>query len=113
MEIILNNLLTNALKYNRQGGRVEISIESKDGSVIVRVADTGIGMTPEEAGRLFTEFVRIRNEKTRNILGSGLGLSIVKKIALLYGGDISVSSQPDVGSTFTVLLPQVHLAKPV
>ena len=112
MEIILNNLLTNALKYNRQGGRVEISIESKDGSVIVRVADTGIGMTPEEAGRLFTEFVRIRNEKTRNILGSGLGLSIVKKIALLYGGDISVSSQPDVGSTFTVLLPQVHLAKP-
>jgi two-component system sensor histidine kinase/response regulator len=112
MEIILNNLLTNAIKYNRDGGHVEISIESKDGSVIVRVADTGIGMTPEEAGRLFTEFVRIRNEKTRNILGSGLGLSIVKKIALLYGGDISVSSQPDVGSTFTVLLPQVHLAKP-
>jgi two-component system, sensor histidine kinase and response regulator len=112
MEIILNNLLTNALKYNRQGGRVEISIESKDGSVIVRVADTGIGMTPEEAGRLFTEFVRIRNEKTRNILGSGLGLSIVKKIALLYGGDISVSSQPDVGSTFTVLLPQAHQIQP-
>ncbi|OGP64089.1 MAG: hypothetical protein A2170_12525 [Deltaproteobacteria bacterium RBG_13_53_10] len=108
MEIILNNLLTNAIKYNREGGRVEIAIESKDGNVMVRVADTGIGMTPEETGRLFTEFVRIRNEKTRNILGSGLGLSIVKKIALLYGGDISVSSQPDVGSTFTVLLPQSH-----
>jgi two-component system sensor histidine kinase/response regulator len=108
MEIILNNLLTNAIKYNRAGGHVDIGIESEDGNVIVRVADTGIGMTLEETGRLFTEFVRIRSEKTRNILGSGLGLSIVKKIALLYKGNVSVSSQPDIGSTFTVVLPQVH-----
>jgi two-component system, sensor histidine kinase and response regulator len=110
IEIVFNNLLTNAVKYNRQGGRVEVGIESKDERVILRVTDTGIGMTPEEAGRLFAEFVRIRNEKTRDILGSGLGLSIVKKIALLYGGDISVSSQPDVGSTFSVTLLQAHPA---
>jgi len=108
MEIIHNNLLTNAIKYNREGGRVEIGIESTDGNVILRVADTGIGMTLEETGRLFAEFVRIRNEKTKAILGSGLGLSIVKKIALLYGGSVSVSSQPDIGSTFTVVLPQGH-----
>jgi len=108
IEIILNNLLTNAIKYNRGGGRVDVGIESKDGNLILRVADTGIGMTPEETGRLFAEFVRIRNEKTKDILGSGLGLSIVKKIALLYGGSVSVSSQPDMGSTFTVVLPQPH-----
>jgi len=108
IEIILNNLLTNAIKYNRQGGRVEVGIESKGERVILRVTDTGIGMTPEEAGQLFAEFFRIRNEKTRNILGSGLGLSIVKKIALLYGGDVFVQSQPDVGSTFIVTLLQAH-----
>jgi two-component system, sensor histidine kinase and response regulator len=108
IEIILNNLLTNAVKYNRRGGRVEVGIESKDERVILRVTDTGIGMAPEETGRLFAEFVRIRNEKTRDILGSGLGLSIVKKIASLYGGDVSVQSQPDVGSLFSVTLLQNH-----
>ena len=73
------------------------------------VTDTGIGMTPEETERLFGEFVRIRNEKTRDILGSGLGLSIVKKLVTLYGGETVVKSEPDVGTTFTVTLhePQV------
>ena len=61
-------------------------------------------MSEEELKRLFGEFVRIRNEKTQSILGSGLGLSIVKKLALLYGGDVQVESQPDVGSTFAVTL---------
>ncbi len=87
-------------------GHVEIGIGSKDEKVFFRVADTGIGMTPEETRQFFTEFARIKNEKTKNLVGSGLGLSIVKKIALLYGGDVSVSSQPDVGSTFTVSLPR-------
>ncbi len=61
-------------------------------------------MTPEECAKLFGEFVRIKNAKTKNILGSGLGLSILKKITSLYGGDITVSSEPDIGSTFTVTL---------
>lgn len=104
LEMILNNLLSNAIKYNRDGGRVEVELRSQDGQVTLVVSDTGIGLTPEEAGRLFGEFVRIRNEKTQHILGSGLGLSIVKKLALLYGGDATVASQPDVGSTFTVVL---------
>ena len=68
------------------------------------VTDTGIGLTEEEAAKLFGEFVRIKNDETRNIHGSGLGLSIVKKIADLYDGDVSVSSHPDQGSTFTVRL---------
>ncbi|MCY3024311.1 MAG: ATP-binding protein [Planctomycetota bacterium] len=104
IEIILNNLVSNAVKYNRDGGRVDIGIAAHDGEVKITVADTGIGMTPEEARKLFQDFVRIKNEKTRNILGSGLGLSIVKKLAQLYGGDVSVDSEPGHGSTFTVVL---------
>lgn len=104
IEIILNNLVSNAVKYNRDGGRVDVAIAADEGSVTVRVRDTGIGMTAEESARLFNDFVRIKNDKTRNIMGSGLGLSIVKKLAMLYGGDVSVKSEPGVGSTFTVLL---------
>lgn len=104
IDIILNNLVSNAVKYNRDAGSVELSIHADERDVTIEVADTGIGMTPEEAERLFNDFVRIKNDKTRNILGSGLGLSIVKKLARLYGGDVSVKSEPDKGSAFTVVL---------
>jgi signal transduction histidine kinase len=104
IEIIFNNLLTNAIKYNREGGRVEVGLRRDGKQAVVAVTDTGIGLSEEERNRLFGEFVRIRNEKTQSILGSGLGLSIVKKLALLYGGDVQVESQPDAGSTFTVTL---------
>ena len=104
LEIILNNLLTNAVKYNRPGGKVSLSASADDRTLAVEVADTGIGMSEAEAARLFQDFVRIRNEKTRETLGSGLGLSIVKKLASLNGGDVTVKSQPDVGSTFRVTL---------
>ena len=102
--IILNNLLSNAVKYNRDNGLVDVNIlEDKDRVTLV-VKDTGIGMTEEECAKLFGEFVRIKNEKTRNILGSGLGLSIVKKLARMYGGNATVTSVPDEGSTFRVTL---------
>jgi signal transduction histidine kinase len=102
MEIVLNNLLTNAVKYNRDGGRVDVALRAVGARVVIEVADTGIGMTPEECGRLFEEFVRIKNDHTRNIVGSGLGLSILRRLARLYGGDVTVASEPDVGTTFTV-----------
>ncbi|MDM7924636.1 MAG: ATP-binding protein [bacterium] len=104
IEMILNNLITNAVKYNRDGGRVDILLSDENGTARLTVRDTGIGMTPEETAMLFREFVRIKNEKTRSILGSGLGLAIVKKLALMYGGDVSVESEPDRGSAFTVVL---------
>ena len=105
LEIILNNLVSNAVKYNRDGGGVAVSIDRAAGGWRIRVADTGIGMAPEDTARLFQEFGRIRNEKTRHIPGTGLGLSIVKKLAQLYAGNVTVESTPDVGSTFTVTLP--------
>lgn len=104
LEIIFNNLISNAVKYNRRGGRVTVSLRGDEEDLTIAVSDTGIGLTKEEASRLFTDFVRIRNEKTHGILGSGLGLSIVKKLAALYGGSASVQSVPDQGSTFTVTL---------
>jgi len=104
LEIIVNNLVSNAVKYNRDGGRVDVAIAREGDHVSIRVADTGIGMTSDEVARLFGEFVRIRNAKTANILGSGLGLSIIKKLAQLYDGEATVESTPDVGTTFTVRL---------
>ena len=110
IEIILNNLISNAVKYNRDGGKVDITLSQDTATTsprtTIQVADTGIGMTPDDAARLFNDFVRIKNEKTVHILGSGLGLSIVKKLARLYDGDVAVASEPDVGSTFTVVLGQ-------
>lgn len=104
IDMILNNLMSNAVKYNRPNGRVEVTIAEDAGFATITVADTGIGMSPEETAKLFGEFVRIKNDRTRNILGSGLGLSIVKKLVELYDGSATVTSEPDVGSTFAIRL---------
>jgi signal transduction histidine kinase len=105
IEIIFNNLISNAVKYNKEGGEVSISIKEKGRGISIRVQDTGIGMSAEELESLFGEFVRIKNAKTRNITGSGLGLSIIKKIIENnYGGEIKAESVPDEGSTFSVRL---------
>ena len=109
MEIVFNNLISNAVKYNRVGGKAEITIDSSDNEAILIFSDTGIGITKNDTENLFTEFVRIKNEKTRNISGSGLGLSIVKKVVELYHGTINVESTPDVGTTFTIRLPKKPL----
>jgi signal transduction histidine kinase len=104
IEMVFNNLISNAVKYNRDHGSVGISVVMTGDEIRIQVQDTGIGMTQEETQRLFSDFSRIKNEKTRHILGSGLGLSTLKKIVMLYNGDITVKSKPDVGSTFTATL---------
>jgi len=108
IEIVFNNLISNAVKYNKVGGKAEITIDSSDVEAILIISDTGIGITKNDTENLFTEFVRIKNEKTRNISGSGLGLSIVRKVVELYHGTINVESTPDVGSVFTIRLPKKH-----
>jgi len=104
MEIVLNNLVSNAVKYNRDGGRVEVRLLPGADELTVEVEDTGIGLAPEQAARLFGEFVRIKSPKTSRIEGSGLGLSIVKKIAALYAGQAQVRSELGEGSVFSVTL---------
>lgn len=105
LEIVFNNLLSNAVKYNRDGGKVEVRILREQERYVISVSDTGIGIKEEDTAQLFKEFVRIKNEKTRDIIGSGLGLSIVRKIAELYHGRIEVQSVPDKGSIFSVYFP--------
>jgi two-component system, sensor histidine kinase and response regulator len=106
MDIVFNNLISNAVKYNKTGGKAEITIDCSDTEAILIFSDTGIGITKNDTENLFAEFVRIKNEKTRNISGSGLGLSIVKKVVELYHGTINVESTPDVGTVFTIRLPK-------
>lgn len=107
IEIILNNLVSNAVKYNKDNGRVDVNIGREDDSVTITVRDTGIGMSKEDTAKLFNDFVRIKNPSTSGILGSGLGLSIVKKLTLLYEGNVKVESTPGEGSTFTVTLKDI------
>ncbi len=106
MDIVFNNMISNAVKYNRNGGTAEIIIDSDHDDMIIVFSDTGIGISKEDRDNLFTEFMRVKNEKTRNISGSGLGLSIVRKVVELYNGRISVESAPDEGSRFTIRIPK-------
>ncbi|MDN5278509.1 MAG: two-component system, sensor histidine kinase and response regulator [Clostridiales bacterium] len=105
LDMIFNNLVSNAVKYNRDEGKVMVRLEKLEEQIKIQVSDTGIGMTEEEQKKLFKEFSRIRNAKTADILGSGLGLSILKRLVELYEGEILVDSVPDQGTTFTLIIP--------
>jgi len=105
IEIILNNLISNAVKYNYHGGKVQVIIESNPKQAILSVKDNGIGLSKGETKKLFNEFFRVKSEDTKHITGSGLGLSIVKQMVDLYNGEIKVDSNLKEGSTFTVILP--------
>ncbi len=109
LEMIFNNLISNAVKYNKNGGAVTVAIQELGPTLSIAVRDTGIGMTQAEVSKLFAEFTRIKNKKTMNILGSGLGLSILKRVSYLYGGQVQVASEPDQGTTFTVTLQKEPL----
>jgi signal transduction histidine kinase len=109
MEIIFNNLISNAVKYNKFGGKAEILIDSTDSEVFLIFTDTGIGISEADRENLFREFMRVKNERTKNISGSGLGLSIVRKVIELYHGTIKVDSTPELGTVFTVRLPRKQL----
>jgi len=104
MEIIFNNLLSNAVKYNKENGTVFFTINNNENKLEIIVEDTGIGMSEDEKSHLFEEFMRAKNENTKNIAGTGLGLSIMKKIVELNNGTVQVESTPGKGSKFTVTL---------
>jgi len=105
LSMVFSNLLVNAIKYNKDGGRVVISGREERGRVIVDFTDTGIGIAEENVPKLFTDFFRVRDATTSGIKGTGLGLSIGKRIVEELSGNISVKSTLGEGSTFTVTLP--------
>jgi len=105
LSVLFDNLVINAIKYNKPEGKVTISAEPIGEEVEVAVADTGVGIPPESQQFLFDEFFRVKGEAAKRTPGTGLGLSISKRIVAELGGSIAVESQPEVGSTFRVRLP--------
>jgi signal transduction histidine kinase len=102
---ILVNLLSNAVKFTPDGGRVDVSAKLDTTKVEIAVRDTGIGIAPEDQGKIFAEFVQVGRDYTRKAEGTGLGLALSKKFVELHGGEIRLASSPGKGSTFTVTLP--------
>lgn len=100
------NLIDNAVKYSESGAEVEISAHETHSEVVVEVRDTGLGIPAEDLPHLFERFYRVDKNRSRATGGSGLGLAISKQIVEMHGGHISVASEPDKGSTFTVTLPK-------
>lgn len=100
---LFGNLLSNAIKYSPDGGDIDVAVSVERNTCIVEITDNGLGMSPEDFGALFEKFSRL--DQSHSIQGLGLGLYICKGIARAHGGDITVASEPGLGSTFTVTLP--------
>jgi len=102
---VMLNLLTNAIKYNRPGGSVQVSAQADGDQVRIAVSDTGEGLTPDECAHLFEPFNRLRHAHSSHVEGTGIGLTVTQGLVGLMGGRIEVQSVPGQGSTFTVVLP--------
>lgn len=105
MEQLFTNLISNAIKYNVENGSVSVVLNSTDNFLEIKVKDTGIGLAEDDLTQIFDEFYRVSREDTRYITGTGLGLSIVKKIVENHLGRISVESELNKGTTFTITFP--------
>jgi signal transduction histidine kinase len=110
MRQVLYNLLSNAIKQTPEGGLVTISTQLDQEEAVMAVKDTGVGVKPEELVRIFEEFHQADSPDGRVREGTGLGLSVVRKLVELHGGTVTVESAPGQGSCFEVRLPQAHLA---
>jgi two-component system phosphate regulon sensor histidine kinase PhoR len=105
MEEVFSNLITNAINYTPGKGKITVSARPEKHYLCISVSDTGFGIAEEDMERIFDRFYRVKNEKTRYIIGTGLGLPIVKSIVEAHDGMVRVESTPDHGSTFVVYMP--------
>ena len=109
LEELIMNLLSNAVKYNVRDipdKKIYVGLLERDERIVFTVEDTGIGIEPEEIPRIFDRFHRIRSDPKLNIKSTGLGLSIVKGVVDLHGGNIEVYSTMDKGTTFSISFPK-------
>ena len=105
LDLILSNLVGNAVKYNREGGSVTVRARHDREWLRLDIEDTGIGIAPENLDLVLGEFFREKRPETRDVEGSGLGLAIAKRLAERGGGHLEVTSREGEGSTFSVFLP--------
>ena len=105
LEIVWNNLISNAIKFTPSGGKIDISLKRIDKNAEIKVIDTGVGMTSETGSKIFEKFYQ--GDTSHASAGNGLGLALVKKVIDILGGEIAVSSEINKGSTFTILLKDV------
>jgi signal transduction histidine kinase len=110
LALALHNLVGNAVKYTPEGGRVTISLRVERDRITVEVVDTGIGIKDEEADLVFEKFYRAKDPRVAKISGSGLGLTLSRQVARLHGGDVTLQSQLNRGSTFSLVVPMVSKA---
>ncbi|MHC1771080.1 MAG: ATP-binding protein [Flexilinea sp.] len=107
LEEMIFNLCDNAVKYNKENGRIDISVSVDDGSAIVSVADSGIGIPKEDQDRVFERFYRVDKSHSKETGGTGLGLSIVKHGALIHKAKVELESAPNVGTTIRLIFPRL------
>jgi len=105
IESIFGNLITNAINYTQEGGEIKVNVSLVGINIRVKVSDNGFGIDPKYMDKIFDRFYRVKNDKTRFITGTGLGLPIVKGLVDSLGGYIDVESEVGIGTTFTVLIP--------
>ena len=107
---ILRNFISNALKFTEQGEiRISAVADDSRGQIMFEVADTGIGIAPEDQERIFEDFTQLESPLQTRVKGTGLGLPLCRKLAHLLGGQVSVTSAPGLGSTFTLVVPRVYV----
>lgn len=105
LDVLLPNLLDNAVKYTPEGGEISLALARQNGSAEIVVRDTGIGIPETDQQRVFDRFYRVDKARSRALGGAGLGLSIVRSIVEAHGGRVTIEGTPRRGSTFTVSLP--------
>lgn len=105
---LFRNLIGNAIKYTPRGGNINVKAVASQDELTVKVEDNGYGIPASDLPFIFNRFYRVRNSKTTEIEGNGLGLAIVKSIAEQHGGDITVESELQKGSCFTITLPLLN-----
>jgi signal transduction histidine kinase len=109
LELVLGQLVDNAIKFSPGGGTVIVRVWSEQDRVCVSVADEGIGIPPEHLSQVFKRFYQVNGSTTRRFGGMGIGLALVYEIVETHGGDVAVESEPEKGSTFTISLPRIRV----
>ncbi|HCJ58859.1 MAG TPA: PAS domain-containing sensor histidine kinase, partial [Clostridiaceae bacterium] len=105
MERIMLNLISNAVKFTKPGGKISVKLTDKGSSIFISIKDTGIGIPEDKQGMIFERFRQVNKSLTRDHEGSGIGLSLVKSLVEIHGGTIYLISEPGRGSEFIIELP--------